>query len=57
MFGDIWAKKKENVARINDIDYLELNGPLENGLVEERFSLKWSLDEVIRKENVSWFQV
>ncbi|TYK22164.1 peptidyl-prolyl cis-trans isomerase CYP23 isoform X1 [Cucumis melo var. makuwa] len=51
-FGFWWntvskAKKKENVARINDIDYLELNGPLENGLVEERFSVKWSLDEAI----------
>ena len=56
VFGDIWAKEKEIVARIHDIDNLELNGPLVNGLVEERFSLKRSLDEVIRKENLRWFQ-
>ena len=37
MFGNIRVKK-EIVARIGEIDNFELDGPLENDLIEERFS-------------------
>lgn len=56
VFGDIQIKKKEVVARIHEIDALELEGPLDSALKEERVSSKGDLAEMIRKENVSWSQ-
>lgn len=56
VFGDIQIKKKEVVARIHEIDALELEGPLDSALKEERVSSKGDLAQMIRKENVSWSQ-
>lgn len=55
VFGDIRIKK-EIVARIDEIDALDLEGFVDNVLKEERFSLKGNLVELIRKEKVSWIQ-
>ena len=39
VFGDVCIKK-ELIARIDEVDALELGGPLNIALKEERFSLK-----------------
>lgn len=55
VFGDIRIKK-EIIAKIDKIDAFLLEGPFDYGLIEERFSLKRNLEEVIRKDNVRWYQ-
>lgn len=49
VFGDIRLKKNEVTARIDEIDTIELEGPLERGLKEERVSLKGVLAELIEE--------
>ena len=55
-FGDVRVEKKAIMERIGKLDEKESSGELDENSRSERGSLKKRLEELILREDISWYK-